>query len=143
MKTLVAMQRAALAPKLHQMVEYYWSVFRSVDEPVELIQTRGPIGSSRIAMWLYQHSSEIIGRDVHRTAWTTKVAHNSWIDDHYGFRELAITTEGELVESYTVPAGTGPIVRLRIVGPNMLLSEDDLSALTALADNVITRYQKG
>lgn len=143
MKTLVTQQRAALASKIHQMVEYYWSVFRAVDEPVELIQTRSPIGSSGISMWLYEHSSEIIGRDVQRTAWMTKVAHNSWIDDHYGFRELGITTEGEIVESYMTQTGTGPIVCLRIVGNNRQLSDDDLQTLTTLADQVIARYNKG
>ncbi len=144
MKTLPAgQQRSALVSKIRQMGVYYWSVFCAVDEPVELIKTRAPIGAVGILTWLYERSSEIIGRDVSRVAWMTKIAHNSWIDDHYGFRELGITTEGEIVESYMVKTGTGPIMHLRIVGPNMPLSDEDLNALTALADQVIARYHEG
>lgn len=142
MKTRATKQRATLTAKINQMVEYYWRVFRAVDEPVELIQTRSPIGSSSVSMWLYEHSSEIIGREVQRTAWMTKVAHNSWIDDSYGLRELGITTKGEIVESYTVKTGTAPIICLRVVGSNGQLSDDDMNALTALADQVIARYHK-
>ena len=144
MKTLPAeQQRTALASKIRQMGMYYWSVFRAIDEPVEPITTRAPIGATSVLMWLYERSSEIIGRDVDRAAWMTKVGHNSWIDDTYAPRELGITTNGEIVESYTVQTGTGPIVYLRIVGPSMPLSDEDLNALTALADQVIARYHEG
>lgn len=106
-------------------------------DDAELISPYGPIGHSRLSIWLYEQAGQLASRKISRMGWKAVIGHNSWIDDTYFLRELFITTRGEIVESYEVK-GVSPTWDLRIVGPHMSLSSEDVDALISLAKRKLT-----
>ncbi|MGB4762760.1 MAG: hypothetical protein WBP12_05400 [Candidatus Saccharimonas sp.] len=82
----------------------------------------------------------MFSRRLRTNAWLTETANNSWIDDIYAPRGLGISTNGEIIETHRVLSGLSSYWDWRVVGPHMRLTEEEIEALTALADKIATKY---